>query len=106
MILPTLQHYAPSTFNELRSRGWKIHDGYSIYLERVEWIQLGSADGVWRARKRRLDEEFRMEVDGDAVGVVDRDNGGVGGFRGVNWDVEQFVPNKRDAEGARIGVVA
>jgi hypothetical protein len=47
-----------------------------------------------------------MEVDGDAVGVVDRDNGGVGGFRGVNWDAEQFVPNKRDAEGARTGVVA
>lgn len=105
IILPTLQHYAPSTLNELRSRGWKIHDGYSIYLERVEWIQLGSADGVWRGRKRRLDEEFRMEVDGDEVGVVERERGDVAGFRGVNWSVEQFVPSKRNGEGARIGVV-
>lgn len=47
-----------------------------------------------------------MEVDGDAVGVVERDTGGVAGFKGVNWNVEHFVPNKRDAEGARIGVVA
>jgi hypothetical protein len=104
MILPTLQHYAPSTANELRSRGWKTHDGYSIHLERVEWIQLGSAEGVWRGRKRRLDEELRMEVDGKDVGVVERDSEDVGKFRGVNWNIEQFRPNKRVGE--RVGVVA
>jgi hypothetical protein len=106
MILPTLKHYASSTRNELRSRGWKIHDGYSIYLEKVDWIKRGSADGVWRGRKRRLDEEFRMEVDGDDIGVVQRDVGDVGGFRGVSWNVERLEPSKRDGEGARIGVVA
>ena len=106
MILPTLRHYASSTRNELRSRGWKIHDGYSIYLEKVEWIKRGSADGAWRGRKRRLDEELRMEVDGDDIGVVQRDIGDVRGFKGVNWNVERLVPSKRNEEGVRIGVVA
>ena len=106
MILPTLQHYAPSTFNELRSRGWKTHDGYSIYLERADWIELGSAEGVWRGRKRRLDEELRMGVEGEEVGVVGGDSGNVGGFRGVNWNIEHFVSNKRGGEGGRIGVMA
>ena len=106
MILPTLQHYAPSTLNEVRSRGWKTHDGYSIYLERVEWLKLGSAEGVWRGRKRRLDEERRMGVDGAEVGVVGRESGNVGRFRELNWNVEQFVPNKRGGEGGRIEVMA
>jgi hypothetical protein len=99
LILPTLQHYSPSTLNELRSRGWKMHDGYSIHLDRVEWIPLGTAEGGWRGRKRRLDEEFRMEVDGEEVGVVREDTGDIGGFKGVNWNVEQFVPRKRGTIG-------
>src|SRR5437773_3538435 len=75
MILPTLTHYTASTLNKLRSRGWKIHDGYSIYLEHVEWLKPGSADGVWRGRKRRLDEELRMGVDGEEVGILGPDSG-------------------------------
>src|SRR5579871_3808764 len=51
LVLPTLVHYAPSTLNELRSRGWKIHDGYSIYLDHWEWIPLGSAEGGRHVRK-------------------------------------------------------
>lgn len=106
MVLPTLQHYAPSTLNELRSRGWKTHDGYSIYLEGADWIELGSAEGVWRGRKRRLDEELRMGVEGEEVGVVERDSGNVGRFRGVNWNAEHFVPNKRGGTGGRLEVMA
>jgi len=106
VVLPTLQHYAPSTMGELRSRGWKTHDGYSIYLDRVEWIELGSAEGGWRGRKRRLNEELRMEVDGEEVGVVSGDTGDLGGFRGVNWEVEPFLTKKRAGEEGRVGVVA
>jgi hypothetical protein len=105
MVLPTLQHYAQSTFNELRSRGWKTHDGYSIFLERVEWITLGSAEGVWRGRKRRLDEELRMGADDDDAGVVGFDTTNVGVFRGVNWNIEQSFPNKRVDDGRRVEVV-
>jgi hypothetical protein len=104
LVLPTLQHYAPSTKNGLRSRGWKVHDGYSIYLESVDWIELGSAEGVWRGRKRRLDEELRMGVDSEDVGVIgDREHESSAGFRGVNWNMEQFVPRRR---GEDDGVVA
>jgi hypothetical protein len=98
LVLPTLQHYAPSTKNELRSRGWKVHDGYSIYLENVEWIDLGSAEGGWRGRKRRLDEELRMGVDGEDVGVL-RDREYESSFRGVNWNIEHFVPRRRSEDG-------
>lgn len=106
LVLPTLQHYAPSTLGEVRSRGWKTHDGYSIYLDRVDWIELGSAEGVWRGRKRRLNEELRMEVDGEEVGVVSGDTGDLGGFRGVNWEVEPFLIKKRAGEEGRVGLVA
>ena len=106
ILLPTLQHYAPSTSNELRSRGWKTHDGYSIFLDRVEWTELGSAEGVWRGRKRRLNEELRMEVDGEEVGVAGGDTGDLGGFRGVNWEVGLFLTKKRAGEEGRVGVEA
>lgn len=105
MILPTLQHYAPSTFNEIRSRGWKTHDGYSIFLERVEWITLGSAEGLWRGRKRRLYEELRMSADADDVGIVGMDTGNIGVYKGVNWNVEQYLPNNGGEDGGRVGVV-
>ena len=101
-ILPTLKHYAPSTFNEIRSRGWKIHDGYSIYLDKFEWLDLGSADGGWRGRKRRLDEEYRMGADDEVVGM----NRAEVVFKGVNWEAEPFVSNKRNGEGQRVGVSA
>jgi hypothetical protein len=101
LIVPTLQHYAPSTLNELRSRGWKVHDGYSIYLERIEWLTLGSAEGVWRGRKRRLEEELRMEIDEDDVGVVA--DPGTSAFKGVKWRVE-LNPRKR-RPGNRLEVV-
>lgn len=103
IILPTLRHYAPSTFNEIRSRGWKAHDGYSIFLDRVNWIELGSAEGVWRGRKRRLDEERRMGVEGEEVGVGEQETASLGGFRGVNWNAEQLSPRKKVG---RVGVVA
>jgi hypothetical protein len=95
ILLPTLQHYSPSTLNELRSRGWKTHDGYSLYLDHVEYLPLGSAEGVWRGRKRRLEEELRMEIEGDSSGVVRGDLGDLGGFRGVNWSVERIEVGKR-----------
>jgi hypothetical protein len=95
LILPTLQHYTSSTLNELRSRGWKIHDGYSIFLERIEWIALGSAEGVWRGRKRRLEEELRMEVDEDDVGLVSGVGDAGKGFRGLNWGVEMDTRKRR-----------
>ena len=94
LILPTLQHYTASTQNELRSRGWKVHDGFSIYLERVEKINVGEAEGGWRGRKRRLDEEFRMEVDSEDVGVGS-DVTGVAGFKEVRWGAEQFSSKRR-----------
>jgi hypothetical protein len=75
-------------------------------LDRVDWIELGSAEGVWRGRKRRLNEELRMEVDGEEVGVVSGDTGDLGGFRGVNWEVEPFLIKKRAGEEGRVGLVA
>ena len=94
LILPTLQHYTASTQNELRSRGWKVHDGFSIYLERVEKINVGEAESGWRGRKRRLDEEFRMEVDSEDVGVG-ADVANVAGFKEVSWHPEQFNRKRR-----------
>jgi len=89
LVLPTLQHYAPSTLNELRSRGWKIHDGYSIYLDHWEWIPLGSAEGGRRARKRRIDEEYRTGVDAEEVGVLSMvKTGEVVAFKELDWNLE------------------
>lgn len=102
LILPTLQHYTASTQNELRSRGWKVHDGFSIFLERVEKINVGEAEGGWRGRKRRLDEEFRMGIDSEEIGVRDLATAATAGFKEVKWGAEQFmVGNKR-----RTGFVA
>jgi hypothetical protein len=99
LVLPTLQHYASSTKNELRSRGWKVHDGYSIYLESVDWIDLGSAEGVWRGRKRRLAEEYRTGLESEEVGVVKgRKYTSSARFRGVNWTIEQSVPQRAQLE--------
>src|SRR5271169_5960135 len=69
ILLPTLEHYTSTTQNEVRSRGWTIHDGASIMLDNIEWIALGQAEGVRRGRKRRLDEEFRMGIEMEDVGV-------------------------------------
>ena len=102
LVLPTLKHYAPSTLNELRSRGWKIHDGYSIYLDHWEWIPLGSAEGGRHARKRRIDEEFRMGVDQDNTGVIATDAQDAATFKELNWKAENVIPTKR----LRTGVVA
>ena len=85
--------------NELRSRGWKIHDGYSIYLQNIQWVPLGSAEGGRKSRKRRLDEEFAMMVDEDDV----LNNGTLTqGFVGVNWSTDSGIADKK----ARNGVVA
>jgi hypothetical protein len=96
LVLPTLQHYASSTLNELRSRGWKMHDGYSIYVDEVEWIKLGTAEGGRNFRKRRLEEEFSMFVDEDDRGDGDD------GFRVLEVEVERTGWSKR----LRTGVVA
>jgi hypothetical protein len=34
------------------------------------------------------------------------DHGDVVPFKGVNWEAEQFVSNKRNGEGQRVGVSA
>jgi hypothetical protein len=47
-----------------------------------------------------------MEVDGEEVGVVSGDTGDLGGFRGVNWEVEPFLIKKRAGEEGRVGLVA
>ena len=69
-------------------------------MDSVEWIDLGSAEGGWRGRKRRLDEELRMGVDSEDVGVVRNESSAA--FRGVNWNIEQFVPRRRGSEDAMV----
>jgi hypothetical protein len=41
---------------------------------------------VWRGRKRRLEEELRMEVEEDEVGVIEEVEVDEGwGWRGMKW---------------------
>jgi len=67
-------------------------------LESIEWIPLGQAEGVRRGRKRRLDEEFRMGIEMEDVGVSEgvlrkeQEDGGVElGFREVRWVSEKVL---------------
>lgn len=67
-----------------------------MYLERVEKINVGEAEGGWRGRKRRLDEEFRMGIDGEGIGVRDVTAVAAAGFKEVKWGAEQgMVGSKR-----------
>ena len=46
-----------------------------------------------------------MGYDDEDVGVVGQDTGNIAGFRGVNWNVESFEPNKKGGDGGRVGIV-
>jgi len=66
-------------------------------LDNIEWIALGQAEGVRRGRKRRLDEEFRMGIEMEDVGVSEgvlrkeQEDGVELGFREVRWVSEKVL---------------
>ena len=39
-VLPTLQQYASSLRNRLKSREWKQHDGMSVFVTKVEKMKV------------------------------------------------------------------
>jgi hypothetical protein len=43
-----------------------------------------------------------MEIDEDDVGVVGKDEGNTGGFRGVNWRVELQTKKRRNRQGVSV----
>ncbi|KAI9485766.1 MAG: histone deacetylation protein Rxt3-domain-containing protein [Benjaminiella poitrasii] len=102
-VLPTLEQYAGTIRNKLKSREWGKHDGMSLFIQKVEKIKRGDAKlkgrstlkssmfayESYRKHALELNHEAKKE-DNDSITVTTRGTPGRGRIKKTSRVIRMF----------------